>query len=102
MMIVSQLSNLLNFLVFNHRSDNNPGFIEIPGRMSVMEAVFRAGGHKRPTARLENVVVIRHKKGKRLDYKLNLKKALDGDEENIFMLEPFDVVYPGNWDNQGE
>lgn len=72
---------------------NNPGFIVIPGRMSAMEALFRAGGHKRPTAKLENVVVIRHKKGKRLDYKLNLKKALDGDEENIFMLEPFDVVY---------
>ncbi len=72
---------------------NNPGFIDIPGRITALEAIMRAGGHRRPTAKLESVIVIRHKNGKRFNYMLDIKRAIKGDGKNLFILEPFDVVY---------
>lgn len=72
---------------------NNPGFINIPGRMTVLEAIIHAGGHRRPTAKLGNVIIIRHKNGERFNYMVDLKKAIKGSEKNMFILEPFDVVY---------
>ena len=79
--------------VFVEGEVNTPGYIDMPGRLTAMEAVIRAGGFDLRTAKLKNVVVIRHKNGIRSVYKLNLKQALEGREIQPFYLEQFDIVY---------
>lgn len=70
-----------------------PGFIEMSGRLTALEAVMEAGGFNLETAKLQNVVIIRHKNGKRSGYKLNLKKSLSGKEVEPFILGPYDIVF---------
>lgn len=72
---------------------STPGYVDMPGRLTAMEAVIRAGGFDSRTAKLQNVVVIRHRNGKRHVYKLNLKRALEGKDVQPFYLEQFDIVY---------
>ena len=79
--------------VFVDGEVNTPGYIDMPGRLTAVEAVIRAGGFDLRTAKLKNVVVIRHKNGIRSVYKLNLKNALNGKEIQPFYLEQFDIIY---------
>ena len=72
---------------------NTPRFVEAPRRMSVLEAIMEAGGFDMTTANVNNVVVIRYKENQRYGYKLNLKPALKGKEDQPFFLEPYDIVY---------
>ena len=71
----------------------SPGTIEMPGEMTLMEAIKRAGGFKRPEADLKNVLVIRQKDGKQSGCVVNLQKVLEGREETLVPLQPRDVVY---------
>jgi len=70
-----------------------PGIVQMPGTLSVLEAIMQAGGFDMREAELKNVVVIRHKDGQRYGYSVNLKSALAGDETEQFFLEPKDIVY---------
>jgi len=70
-----------------------PGIIEMPGKMTVLEAIMRAGGFDLREAEVRNVVIIRHKDGQRYGYSVNLKSALEGNETEQFFLEPKDIVY---------
>ena len=70
-----------------------PGFISMPGRLTAMEAVIQAGGLDLRTAKLKNVLVIRHKNGERSVFELNLKRALQDKDVQPFYLEQFDIVY---------
>ncbi len=70
-----------------------PGIVEMPGKMTVLEAVMRAGGFDLREAEIRNVVVIRHRNGERYGYSINLKPALIGNEVQPFYLEPKDIVY---------
>jgi len=70
-----------------------PGIVEMPGKMTVLEAIMRAGGFDLREAEVRNVVVIRHKDGQRYGYSVNLKSALAGNETEQFFLEPKDIVY---------
>ena len=70
-----------------------PGLIPMPGRVTALEAIMQAGGFDPKTAEISNVVIIRHKDGKRYGCALNLRKDLGGEEVQPFYLEAEDIVY---------
>jgi len=78
---------------------NNPGLIDMPARMTLLEAIMRARGANPASAGLANVLVIRDKDGKRLvgsvDLRpsLGLKEPKPGEAFQPFYLQPGDVVY---------
>jgi len=85
--------SLLNRRVFVGGQVMTPSIVEMPGKLTVLEAVMQAGGFDMREAEVRNVVVIRHKEGQRYGYSLNLKPALTGGESQPFFLEPQDIVY---------
>lgn len=70
-----------------------PGIVEMPGMMTLLEAIMQAGGFDLRQAEVRNVIVIRHINGRRYGQSINLKPALAGDEVQPFYLEPKDIVY---------
>jgi protein involved in polysaccharide export with SLBB domain len=70
-----------------------PGIIEMPGRMTVLDAIVQAGGFDMRQAEPRSVVVIRHAQEQRYGYAINLSPALDGDQSAPFYLKPQDIVY---------
>jgi protein involved in polysaccharide export with SLBB domain len=70
-----------------------PGIVEMPGRMTLLEAIIQAGGFNVREAEVRNVVVIRHRNNQRYGYSVNLKPALTGDKAEPFYLKPKDIVY---------
>jgi protein involved in polysaccharide export with SLBB domain len=82
-----------NRRVFVGGQVNTPGIVEMPGRLTVLEAIMGAGGFDMEQAEVRNVVVIRHKNALRYGYSLDLKPVLAGNEANQFLLEPRDIVY---------
>jgi polysaccharide export outer membrane protein len=70
-----------------------PGLIAMPGPLTALEAIMQAGGFNARTAQRKNVVIIRHKDGKRYGCALDLSGALKGEEGRPFYLEPHDIVY---------
>ncbi len=71
----------------------SPGIVQMPGKMTVLEAIMEVGGFNLREAEVRNVVVIRHKGGQRYGHALNLKASLAGEETQPFFLEPKDIVY---------
>ena len=72
---------------------NKPGDIEIPGRLTALEAIGQAGGFRGDSAEPSTVVIIRTRKGKHYGTAINLAEALSGKEMEPFYLRPGDVVY---------
>lgn len=72
---------------------NEPGTVDMPGRMDVLEAIHMAAGFDEQKASKASVVVIRFKDGKRYGCGLDLEKAMKGEEGQPFYLEPYDIVY---------
>jgi protein involved in polysaccharide export with SLBB domain len=70
-----------------------PGTLEMKGDLTVLEAIKQAGGFVRPGADIRNVLVVRQRDGKQSGCVLNLQKAMEGQEEPLFLLQPRDVVY---------
>jgi protein involved in polysaccharide export with SLBB domain len=70
-----------------------PGPVQMPGRMTVLEAVMDVGGGTRPTADMKNVLVVRQREGRNYGCVVNLYEVLKGKEGNSFFLQPRDVVY---------
>ena len=70
-----------------------PGIVEMPGTMTLLEAIMQAGGFDIRQAEVRNVVVIRHINGQRFGQSIDLKPVLAGDEAQPFYLEPKDIVY---------
>lgn len=68
-----------------------PGTIPLVGEMTVVGAVFQAGGF-RSTARTDNVVLVRNDSGKAVARRLNVARILSRGEGDV-KLQPFDVVY---------
>jgi polysaccharide export outer membrane protein len=73
---------------------NKPGAVVITSPITVMQAIFAAGGLK-DTALISEVIVIRRvSPNKPLVIPVNLKKAIDGTDTNQdITLMPDDVVY---------
>lgn len=72
---------------------NKPGDIEIPGRLTALEAIGQAGGFKTETAEPRNVVIIRTRYGKHYGTAVNMAEAMSGKEIQPFYLRPGDVVH---------
>jgi protein involved in polysaccharide export with SLBB domain len=72
-----------------------PGVIRMPGRLTALEAIMQAGGFNMNFARMNRVMIIRHKEGKRQYFTLDLKSVLGGKKkaEKPFYLEPHDIVF---------
>lgn len=70
-----------------------PGKVDMPGRMTALEAIMHAGGFDMKKANVKNVVIIRHKDGQRYGHCLDLRDSLKGEIERPFYLEPYDIVF---------
>jgi polysaccharide biosynthesis/export protein len=71
-----------------------PGMIELPGSITVLEAIILAGGFNMETANLKKIVVIRNKDGQQHKEFLDYHKALEDPEDvPVFNLQPLDIVY---------
>lgn len=71
----------------------SPGIVQMPGKLTLLEAIMQTGGFNLRKAEVRNVIVIRHMDDKRYGYSLDLKAALAGKATNPFYLEPKDIVY---------
>ena len=69
------------------------GSLEMPGRMTALEAVMQAGGPDMRAASLANVVVIRHEGDTRRGYLVDLGKSISGYATQPFHLRHNDIVY---------
>ncbi|MCA8971996.1 MAG: polysaccharide biosynthesis/export family protein [Planctomycetes bacterium] len=69
------------------------GAVEMPGRMTALEAVMQAGGPDLREACLESVIVVRHEGDKRIGYLVDLDKSLRGEVATPFHLRNNDIVY---------
>ncbi len=72
---------------------HNPGQIPMPGKLTALEAIMHAGGFDPTRAKTKDIIVIRHKDGQRFGYKIDYRKALAGEIDKPFFLEPFDIVW---------
>jgi polysaccharide export outer membrane protein len=70
-----------------------PGKIMPDRPMTALEAVMEAGGFDYTKANQKGVTVIRHENGHVDHFKVNLKKALQGQDTEPFNLKPGDIVY---------
>ena len=70
-----------------------PGIVEMPGTMTLLEAIMQAGGFNVKEAEVRNVIIIRHINGRRYGQSIDLKPALTGNEVQPFYLAPKDIVY---------
>jgi polysaccharide export outer membrane protein len=70
-----------------------PGTIDLPGQLTALEAIMQAGGFDLQKAEVKNVIVIRHKDGKRYGCSLDFRDALKGREATPFYLQPYDIVW---------
>ena len=79
--------------VFVGGAVRQPGQLQVPRPITALEAIMQAGGFFEREAELANVLVIRHRDGKRFGYSLNFKEALVGNPTPVFYLRPYDIVY---------
>jgi hypothetical protein len=54
---------------------------------------MEAGGFDQSRARLTEVAVLRIENGQRVTFRFNLKRALQGKDNSLFYLKPFDIIY---------
>jgi len=71
----------------------NPGVVYLEDRMNVLGAVLNSGGFLKASAVVSNVIIIRHRGGKRYATSLDLTGSFTNPESEAFYLEPYDVVY---------
>jgi protein involved in polysaccharide export with SLBB domain len=77
-----------------------PGAVALPAanRLSVVDAIVRAGGYNPTSAELANVLVIRQKEGRRYVASVDLRSSFgrrEPEAEGIepFYVQPMDIVY---------
>lgn len=71
----------------------DPGPIEMPDAITVLEAVMQAGGPDRETADVHNIVVLREDEGVRRGFIVDLGPALAGMPSPPFYLQPRDMIF---------
>jgi polysaccharide biosynthesis/export protein len=74
-------------------SVNEPGTVSMPGRLTALDAIMQAGGFDTLSAKVKNVIVIRHRDGQRYGCALDFRDTLKGKEVKPFYLEPLDIVF---------
>ena len=91
--IVVLVQSLYGRSVFVGGQVIRPSMIQMPARMTAMEAIMRAGGFDWRQAEAKSVLVIRHEGNSWRGYKLNLKSAIEGTATGCFYLQPKDIVH---------
>jgi polysaccharide export outer membrane protein len=71
---------------------NHPGRIPMERPMTVIEAIMEAGGFDSDRAKLSQVWVLRIEGGRQRAYQLDLKEVLEGKNDKVFYVKPFDIV----------
>jgi polysaccharide export outer membrane protein len=71
----------------------HPGKITPDRPMTALEAIMEAGGFDYARANTKAVTIIRHEGGRTEHFKLNLKRVLQGEQEEPFDLKPSDIIY---------
>lgn len=69
-----------------------PGKIPMERPMTALEAIMEAGGYDPQQANLASVSVLRVEKGRQRTYRINVKHVIDGKDDTVFYLKPFDIV----------
>lgn len=88
------LRNELNRRVFVGGSVANPGALEMPGELSVFDALMLAGGLDYESAAVGHVIVMRSDAdGLRQGFRVDLRPVLRGEATRPFPLAPGDHVY---------
>ncbi len=70
-----------------------PGVVEMPGKLTVMDAIMEVGGFKMESAELSTVVIIRNRDGKHYGCLYDAKEVVSGKVAEPFYLQPLDIVY---------
>ena len=70
-----------------------PGKLVCERRISALEAVMEAGGFDRNRADLTAVRIIRQEQGQTRNFTVNLKRVLDGKDDDPVFLRRADIVY---------
>lgn len=70
-----------------------PGKLPLERPLTVLDAVMEAGGADPTRAKLSEVVVLRIENGRRVRYRVNLKRALQGNDPALLYLQPYDIIY---------
>jgi polysaccharide biosynthesis/export protein len=70
-----------------------PGKISSNHPITALEAIMEAGGFDYTKADLKDVTVIRQEGGQAKNYKLNLKRIMEGKTSEPFYLKPDDIIY---------
>ena len=70
-----------------------PGVVYLEDRMNVFSAVLNSGGFLKTSAVMSNVIIIRHRGGKRYATSLDLTGSFTNPESETFYLETYDIVY---------
>lgn len=70
-----------------------PGKLPLERPLTVLDAVMEAGGVVLGRAKLSHVFVLRIENGQRVRYRVDLKRALKGEEPMLFFLQPYDIIY---------
>ena len=88
------LRNELNRRVFVGGSVGTPGVVEMPGTLSLFDALMLAGGLDYESAAVGHVIVLRNDAdGVRQGYRVDLRPVLRGEATRPFVLAPGDHVY---------
>jgi polysaccharide export outer membrane protein len=70
-----------------------PGMIQINGRLTLLEAIMQAGGPANRSARIRDVILVRERDGKRYARTYDLRDSFGKGESESIELQPYDVVF---------
>jgi polysaccharide export outer membrane protein len=70
-----------------------PGKVAMERPMTALEAIMEAGGFDPFRAKIREVVVLRLESGVQRAHRVNIKRAMRGDDGKPFYLQPFDIVH---------
>lgn len=70
-----------------------PGRFSMDRPMTVMDAVMEAGGFDLSRAKPSAVTVFRIEEGKQKSYRIDMKKVLQGRQQDLFYVKPFDTIH---------
>jgi polysaccharide biosynthesis/export protein len=71
----------------------NPGFVEMPGQLTLLEAIMNQGGFVADSATTSKIMVIRQRKGEQQRFIIDVSQAFKNQQSTPFYLQPFDIVY---------
>ena len=58
-----------------------------------MDAIMEAGGFDLNRAKPSAVTVFRVEEGKQRSYKIDMRKVLHGQQQDLFYVKPFDTIH---------